>query len=211
MSARISVLLVDDHAVVREGIRSLLEHCEDIVVVGEAADGRDALAQAQRLVPDLVLLDMKLPDMDGVEVIAALGRAMPELAILVFTSYADEAQVRDALAAGAQGYLLKDALRDDLLKAIRAIAAGQSWLHPKTQRQLLEWLRRPPSPIDQLTAREKDVLALLAEGLSNKLIARRLALSEGTVKGYVSQVLDKLGVDDRTQAALVAHRLGLAG
>ena len=208
MSQIISVLLVDDHAVVREGIRSLLEHSEDIVVAGEAVDGKSAIHEVQRLAPDIVLLDMKLPDMTGIEVIAALRQDTPELAILVFTSFAEESQVRDALGAGAQGYLLKDALREDLLNAIRAIAAGQSWLHPRTQRQVLDWLRRPPSLIDQLTAREKDVLSLIAEGLSNRLIAHRLGLSEGTVKGYVSQVLDKLGVEDRTQAALFAHKAG---
>ncbi|MEO8365483.1 MAG: response regulator transcription factor [Pseudoxanthomonas sp.] len=208
MTRHISVLLVDDHAVVREGIRSLLEHSGDIVVVGEAADGASAILEVQRVLPDVVLLDMKLPDMTGIDAIAVLKQRTPGLAILMFTSFAEESQIRDALEAGAQGYLLKDALREDLLNAIRAIAAGESWLHPRTQRQVLDWLRRPPSLIDQLTAREKDVLSLIAEGMNNKRIARTLELSEGTVKGYVSQVLDKLGVEDRTQAALLAQKAG---
>lgn len=205
----IRILLVDDHAVVLEGLRSLLDQYVDIAVIGEAHDGKGAVGEAERLKPDVVLLDMKMPGMNGIETITALKQRMPELAVLVFTSFAEDSQVREAINAGALGYLLKDALRDDLVRAIRAVAAGQAWLHPQAQRQVLEWLRRPPSPTDQLTPRERDVLVLLAQGLSNKHIARRLELSEGTVKGYVSQVLDKLGVNDRTQAALLAHKEGL--
>lgn len=206
---QIRILLVDDHSVVREGLRALLEQCEDMTVVGEANDGPEALLKAEQLRPGVVLLDMKMPGMGGIETIVALKERLPEVVIMVFTSYADEAQVRDAIGAGALGYLLKDALRDDLIRAVRAVAAGQAWLHPSAQRQILGWLRRPPSPIDQLTSRERDVLVLLGQGLSNKQVARRLELSEGTIKGYVSQVLDKLGVQDRTQAALLAHKAGL--
>jgi len=205
----VRVLLADDHSVVREGIRSLLEQCDDIAVVGEASDGQGALTEAERLRPDVVLLDMKMPGMSGLETIVALKQRMPTIGLLVFTSFAEESQVRDAVNAGALGYLLKDALREDLIRAVRAVADGQAWLHPRAQRQILDWLRRPASPIDQLTSRERDVLMLLAQGLSNKEIARRLALSEGTIKGYVSQVLEKLGVNDRTQAALLAHKTGL--
>lgn len=206
----ITILLVDDHSVVREGLRAVLEQCDELKVVGEAASGEDALVEADRLRPQVVLLDMRLPGIDGVQTIAALKQRLPAVQVLVFTSFAEESQVRDAVNAGALGYLLKDALREDLLRAVRAVAEGQAWLHPQAQRQMLDWLRRPPSPVDQLTTREREVLQLLARGCSNKQIARQLDLSEGTIKGYVSQVLGKLGVDDRTQAALLAHKMGFA-
>jgi DNA-binding NarL/FixJ family response regulator len=209
MNAPIRMLLADDHAVVREGIRALLEQHEDFSVVGEASDRESALRDADRLHPDLVLMDVKMPGPGLIETIRQLKKSHPSMQVLVFTSYAEASQVRDALGAGATGYLLKDALGDDLVRAVREVAAGRAWLHPQAQRQMLDWMRRPPSPIDALTARERSVLELLAEGLSNKHIARRLDLTEGTVKGYVSQVLDKLGVADRTQAALLAHREGL--
>ena len=205
----IRILLVDDHAVVREGVRTLLEHRPGMRIVGEAGSATDALASIEALAPDVVVMDMKMPGMPAIEAIAEIRRRLPSCNVLVFTSYAEDSQVRDALAAGATGYLLKDTLGDDLVRAVREVAAGHAWLHPQAQRQMLDWMRRPPSGIDALTARERTVLVLLAEGLSNKLIARRLDLTEGTVKGYVSQVLDKLGVADRTQAALLAHREGL--
>ena len=206
----IRILLADDHAVVREGLRGLLEQQTDMQVIGEAEDGLAVLDHLASDEPDVVVLDMKMPGPPAVENIAAIKRVRPAANILVFTSYAEDSQVRDALAAGATGYLLKDALRDDLVRAVREVAAGRAWLHPQAQRQMLDWMRRAPSPIDRLTARERSVLALLAEGLSNKQIARQLDLTEGTVKGYVSQVLDKLGVADRTQAALLAHKEGMA-
>lgn len=209
MNQMIRILLVDDHAVVREGLRGLLEQQSDMRVIAEAGDGAVALELLMSERPDVIVLDMKMPGPSAVETIAEAKRLRPETQVLVFTSYAEDSQVRDALAAGATGYLLKDALRDDLVRAVREVAAGRAWLHPQAQRQMLDWMRRPPSPIESLTARERSVLALLAEGLSNKQIARKLALTEGTVKGYVSQVLDKLSVADRTQAALLAHREGL--
>jgi DNA-binding NarL/FixJ family response regulator len=209
MNQMIRILLADDHAVVREGLRGLLEQQSDMRVIAEAGDGTAALELLVSERPDVIVLDMKMPGPSAVETIAQARRLRPETQVLVFTSYAEDSQVRDALAAGATGYLLKDALRDDLVRAVREVAAGRAWLHPQAQRQMLDWMRRPPSPIESLTARERSVLALLAEGLSNKRIARKLALTEGTVKGYVSQVLDKLGVADRTQAALLAHREGL--
>lgn len=205
----IRILLVDDHAVVREGLRGLLDQQESMEVVGEADDGLAALEHLASDKPDVVVLDMKMPGPSAVETIAAIKRLSPNAKILVFTSYAEDSQVRDALSAGATGYLLKDALRDDLIRAVHEVAAGRAWLHPQAQRQMLDWMRRPPSPIDTLTARERSVLALLAQGMSNKQIARQLDLTEGTVKGYVSQVLDKLGVADRTQAALLAHKEGV--
>lgn len=211
MNKTIKILLADDHAVVREGLRGLLEQQEDMEVVAEAGDGPTTLQLVPLEGPDVIVLDMKMPGLGAVETIAAVKRLRPETQVLVFTSYAEDSQVRDALAAGATGYLLKDALREDLIRAVREVSAGRAWLHPQAQRQMLDWIRRRPSPIDSLTTRERSVLALLAEGQSNKQIARNLVLTEGTVKGYVSQVLDKLGVADRTQAALLAHREGLAG
>jgi DNA-binding NarL/FixJ family response regulator len=204
----IRIMLVDDHAVVREGVRALLEQREGMQIVGEAESATDALARIAALSPDVVVMDMKMPGMPAVDAIAEMRRRLPSCKVLVFTSYAEDSQVRDALSAGATGYLLKDTLRDDLVRAVREVAAGQAWLHPRAQRQMLEWMRRPPSAIDMLTARERTVLLLLAEGLSNKRIATKLELTEGTIKGYVSQVLEKLGVADRTQAALLAQREG---
>lgn len=210
MDTPIRILLVDDHAVVREGLRGLLEQQPGFVIVGEADNGAAALDHLASDEPDVVVLDMKMPGPGAVETIEAIRRQRPSARVLVFTSYAEDSQVRDALGAGATGYLLKDALRDDLVRAVREVAAGHAWLHPQAQRQMLEWMRRPPSPVEALTARERSVLEALADGLSNKQIARRLQLTEGTVKGYVSQVLDKLGVTDRTQAALLAHKQGVA-
>lgn len=207
---QIRVLLVDDHAVVREGVRALLEQQPDMRIVGEAGSGADAIAMLAALMPHVVVLDMKMPGLPATQTITEIKHRQPECQVLMFTSYAEDSQVRDALNAGATGYLLKDTLRDDLVRAVREVAAGRAWLHPQAQRQMLDWIRRPPSPIDSLTARERSVLLLIAEGLSNKRIASRLDLTEGTIKGYVSQVLDKLGVVDRTQAALLAQREGLA-
>jgi DNA-binding NarL/FixJ family response regulator len=205
----VRLFLADDHAVVREGIRALLEQYGDLVVIGEAGDRDAAIDAAKRLRPDLVMMDAKMPGCGLVESIREIKRATPETQVLVFTSYAEPSLVRDALGAGATGYLLKDAIGEDLVRAVREVAAGRAWLHPQAQRQMLDWIRRPASPVDALTAREYSVLQSLAEGLSNKQIARKLDLTEGTVKGYVSQVLEKLGVADRTQAALLAHREGI--
>jgi DNA-binding NarL/FixJ family response regulator len=205
----IRILLVDDHAVVREGLRALLEQQPDMQVVAEAGNADEALRVLSARAVDVVMLDLKMPGLPALEAIARLRREHPDAYVLVFTSYAEAGQVREALDAGATGYLLKDSLREDLVRAVREVAAGRAWLHPQAQRQMLDWMRRPPSAVDTLTARERSVLALLARGGSNKLIARELGLTEGTVKGYVSQVLDKLGVADRTQAALLAQREGI--
>jgi DNA-binding NarL/FixJ family response regulator len=205
----IRILLVDDHAVVREGLRALLEQQPDMQVVAEAGNADEALRMLSARAVDVVMLDLKMPGLPALEAIARLRREHTNAYVLVFTSYAEAGQVREALDAGATGYLLKDSLRDDLVRAVREVAAGRAWLHPQAQRQMLDWMRRPPSAVDTLTARERSVLALLARGGSNKLIARELGLTEGTVKGYVSQVLDKLGVADRTQAALLAQREGI--
>jgi DNA-binding NarL/FixJ family response regulator len=204
------IILVDDHAIVREGIRALVEEEPGMQVVGEFDDGASAIAQAARLSPDVAVVDMRMPGLSATETIRGLTEHAPGIHIMVFTSFGEDPQIREALDAGAIGFLLKDAAADDLVRALRHVARGEPWLHPSAQRQLLGMLRQPKSPLDDLTARERSVLALLGQGMSNKAIARQLDLTEGTVKGYVSQILDKLGVRDRTQAALVAVRLGLA-
>ena len=214
MSAPIRVLIVDDHAVVREGLELFLsERPGDIEVVGQAADGEDARPMAQKLKPDVILMDLRMPRMGGIEATRKLKEAGVPSRVLMLTTFADDEQVRDAIQAGAIGYLLKDVQRADLLAAIRAAADGRATLHPEAQQRLLRQLTTPPpaSPIDALTEREKDVLRLIAKGKSNKAIANTLKLSVGTVKGYVSAVLAKLGARDRTQAALIAVRHGMDG
>jgi DNA-binding NarL/FixJ family response regulator len=203
------ILLIDDHAVVREGVRALLEDEPGLQVVGEFGDADSAIAAVARLEPDVAILDLRLPGPGPVATIRAIKQAWSATQILIFTSFAPDAQIRDILDAGALGYLLKDALRDDLLRAVRCVAEGEAWLHPAAQRQLVEMLRRPALETEPLTPREKSVLKLIAEGKSNKEIGRALALTEGTVKGYVSQILQKLALADRTQAALYAVRSGM--
>jgi DNA-binding NarL/FixJ family response regulator len=203
------VLLVDDHAVVREGLRAVLEEQSDLAIVGECASGDEALLRCVALAPDVVLLDLKMPGIGPVETIRGLRERLPAVRVLVFTSFGEDEVLRAILDAGATGFLLKDAQQDELLLAIRSVAAGQPYLAPAAQRQLMDLLRRPAPVTDALTARESDVLAMIAQGLSNKAIAKRLNITEGTVKGYVSQILAKLRVDDRTQAALYAVRNGL--
>jgi DNA-binding NarL/FixJ family response regulator len=206
---RLRRLLVDDHVIVREGMRAVLEEENDLAVVGECGSGDEALAVCEQLAPDLVLLDLNMPGISPVDTIRGLKRLIPAVRVMVFTSFSDDELLRDTLDAGATGFLLKDALQDELLRAIRSVAAGLPYLAPAAQRQLMELLRRPATQRDRLTAREIEVLRLIAQGCANKVIAARLHLSEGTVKGYVSQILDKLGVQDRTQAALHAVREGL--
>lgn len=203
------IILIDDHAVVREGLRAVLEEEADLRVVADFANGRDAIAAVAALKPRVAVLDLKMPGGDPVQTIRGLRAAWPELEILVFTSFAEDCLVREVLAAGATGYLLKDALSSDLIAAVRQVAAGLPWLHATVQRQLVARLRGPAEEVIALTAREQSVLELIAQGLSNKAIARRLSLTEGTVKGYVSQILQKIGTTDRTQAAMYAVRKGL--
>lgn len=209
--SEIRIMLVDDQAIVREGLRSALERQPDMTVVGEADCVAQAVAVARSARPTLAVVDIRMSPRGGADILTTLRGHHPELAIVAFTTIVDAAQVRESLTAGASGYLLKDASRDEIIHAIRSVASGHAWMHPAAQRQVLDWMRRPASPIENLTTRERSVLRLLAEGRSNKYIATELSLTEGTVKGYVSQILHKLRVNDRTQAALVAHREGFAG
>ncbi len=208
MSRPIKVLLVDDHAVVRQGLRTFLELQPDMAVVGEAADGASALARAARLGPDVVLMDLVMPGGGGVEAIRRLRSTVPAARILVLSSYVDDAQVFAAMHAGAGGYLLKDIQPEALADAVRQVHRGLQVLHPQVAGRLLRGDADLPSLAD-FTLRERDVLKLLAEGFANKEIARRLFISEKTVKTHVSHILQKLGVKDRTQAALMAVRRGL--
>jgi two-component system, NarL family, response regulator DevR len=205
----IRIILIDDHAIVREGVRAILDAHDDMRVVGEFANGGDALARVVALAPDLALVDLKMPGLSAVDTIRGLQQHMPGIRVLVFTSFGEDALIRATLDAGATGFLIKDALKDDLVHAIRSVAAGQPYLAPAAQRQLMELVRKPFEPRETLTARESEVLRLIADGQSNKQIARQLQLTEGTVKGYVSQILSKLHLADRTQAALYAVRTGL--
>lgn len=212
MSGRIRVMLADDHQVVREGLRLFLSEAPDgFEVVAEAANGREAVTLAEEVRPDVILMDLAMPELDGIGTLKALkARGVPSR-VLILTTFIDEGRVKEAVEAGAVGYLLKDVERHDLLVAIRNAHEGRPTLHPAAQEQLMRQLNAPPvrTPLDSLTDRERDVLRLLAAGSSNKAIARNLNLSLGTVKGYVSTVLEKLGVSSRTQAALVAVEHGV--
>ena len=205
------VLLIDDHAIVREGLRALLEDEAEVEVVGEAASATEGLQLAERLKPDLVVTDLRMPGMPITEAIPLMRARLPNMKVLVFTSFIEDPQALAALEAGAAGLLLKDARGDEIRAALKAIGAGEAWLSPKMQRSVLDALRasRQEDPLRTLTAREREVLSLIGEALSNKEIGRRLNLTEGTVKGYVSTVLEKLGLSDRTEAALLAVRQGL--
>jgi len=213
----IRLLLVDDHAIVREGLRTLLGEVDGLELVGEAADGPGAIASASALRPDVILLDLMLPGLNGIEVTRRVLAQQPGCRILVLTSFADDQNVLAAMQAGAAGYLLKDVLRADLVRAIQQVAQGEPALHPEAQRKLVEHLTRPAAGaanepnLEALTERERDVLGLIARGQSNRQIADSLHITEGTVKGHVSNILSKLHLQDRTQAALFAVRHGLGG
>ncbi len=211
MSRRIRMVIADDHQIVREGLRMLLSEEPDMEVVGEATNGAEAVALAETLQPDVVLMDLLMPDMDGIEATRCIRERNPGCYVLALTSFADAQKVQDVIRAGATGYLLKDVLRPELLNAIRAAAEGRPTLHPEAQRHLMRQVTEPsaPQPFAHLTERERDVLGLIATGRSNKEIAAAIHLTEGTVKNYVSAILLKIDVADRTQAALYAVRHGL--
>ena len=202
----IRLLLVDDHAVVREGLRAFLRLQPDIEVCGEASDGGRAVELAESLRPDVIVLDLVMPDGDGLSALRALRGRAADARVLVLTSYADDAQLFAAMEAGAAGYMLKDVDPDTLAAAIRDVAAGRPALHPQVARRLMRQSGEARPSFASLTARERDVLRLVVEGLANKEIAARLRIGEKTVKTHVSRVLDKLGVGDRTQAAVLAIR-----
>jgi NarL family two-component system response regulator LiaR len=209
----IRVLLVDDHAVVREGLRTFLELQDGIEVAGEAADGAEGVEAAERLRPDVVLMDLVMPRLDGVGAMRELRRRLPRVRVIVLTSYADDDRLLPAVREGAAGYLLKNAQPQELARAVRAAHAGEALLDPVVAARLVEEIAREPAgeAPERLTRREREVLELIARGLSNKRIARELGIAEKTVKTHVGHVLAKLGVTDRTQAALHAVRAGLAG
>jgi DNA-binding NarL/FixJ family response regulator len=207
-AATLRVVLVDDHAVVRRGLAELLSSAPDLEVVGTASDGAEAQEVVRAARPDVVVMDLQMPGIDGVEATRAILDEHADVQVLVLTSFSDSERILAALDAGAVGYLLKDAEPDDLIEGVRAVARGESPLHPKAARELLLSRNRPIEK-PQLTPREADVLRLVRLGLANKQIARRLGISERTVKAHLTSVFQRIGVADRTQAALWAERQGL--
>ena len=211
MAEPIRVLVADDHAVVREGLRAFLELQDGIEVVGEAEDGREAVEEATRLRPDVILMDLVMPRLDGVGAMRALREIVPEARVIVLTSFLDDDKLLPAVRSGAAGYLLKNTQPQELARAVRAAHAGEALLDPVVAARLIDTLAADggEGPLDRLTPREHEVLVLIGRGFANKRIARELELSEKTIKTYVGHVLAKLGVTDRTQAAVVAVRAGL--
>jgi NarL family two-component system response regulator LiaR len=209
----VRVLLTDDHAIVRKGVRALLATERDILVVGEACDGEEAVAQAEALRPDVILMDLVMPKLDGIEAISQIMAKLPRTRILVLTSFAADEKVFPAIKAGALGYLLKDSGPDELVGAIRQVHRGEPSLEPSIARKVLLELSHPATQksltVDPLTERELDILRLVAQGCSNKEIALKLSLSELTVRTHVSNILGKLHLASRTQAALYALQKGI--
>lgn len=212
LGAAIRLLIADDHPVIRRGIRAMLETIPDIVVVAEAADGETAVAQAEQHRPDVILMDLVMPGIDGIEAIRRIKARRPDARILVLTTFAGEDKIFPAIKAGALGYHLKDSGPEQLVEAIRQVHRGESSLHPLVARKVLQEIasasERPPTP-EPLTAREMEVLRLVAEGLDNHQIAAQLVISDATVRTHVSNILGKLHLATRTQAALYALREGL--
>ena len=209
----IRVLIVDDHPIVRDSLHTLITTEPDLELVGEAANGEEAVKQANELKPDVILMDLVMPVMDGLQAIGEIKRTNPEISILVLTSFSDEDKVFPAIRAGALGYLLKDSSPQHLLKAIHDVYRGEASLHPSIALQLIREINRPsdlPPVENPLSERELDVLKLVAQGLTNQEIATRLNLSEWTVRTHVRNILGKLHLANRTQAALFALREGLA-
>ena len=217
MSSPIRLMLVDDQALFREGLRTLLELNEDLIVCSEASNGEEALKQIQANAPDLVLMDINMPLMNGIQATVALKKVSPNIKILILTTFDDDERVFEALRAGASGYLLKDTPSEQLAAAIKTVHRGESFLQPSIASKVLAEFNRlrggslPPEQqlIEPLSRRETEIVQLLAQGMSNKEIAARAFLAEGTVKNHISNILGKMGVQDRTQAALRARELGL--
>jgi NarL family two-component system response regulator LiaR len=212
-SPKIKVLLVDDHAVVRQGLRTFLELQDDMTIVGEAINGLEAIEQAKQLQPDIVLLDLVMPKMGGVEATPQIIAASPQARVIILTSFGEDDQVIPAIRAGAQGYLLKDIPPQELVQAVREAYQGKAQLHPDVAKKLMSAIATPvaaaPAPEGDLTERELEVLHLIAQGLNNHEIAHKLTISEKTVKTHVSNILGKLHLEDRTQAAIYALKKGL--
>lgn len=204
----IDVLIVDDFPAVRSGLRHLIGTSDDLTVAGEAADGEEAVARAAELEPDVVLMDMSLPGIDGCEATRRIIAANPDAAVLMLTACSDGVRAREAIASGAVGYLVKDVAPPDLLEGIRRVARGQSPLDPSVARSLLAGITAPPSAA-ALSPRETEILKLVAKGLGNKQIARRLVISEKTVKNHLTRIFSTIGAGGRTEAALWAVRVGL--
>ncbi len=210
MTNVIRILVADDHPVVRDGLVTILSTQSDFSVVGEAQDGVEALALAGECRPDVVLMDLEMPKLDGVQTIQQLRETNPPARVIVFTAFDTDERILGALRAGAQGYLLKGAPREEVFNAIRIVYGGGSLLQPVIASKLLQQVHQEPEPpLDPLTPREIDVLGLLAQGLQNKEIARELVISERTVKFHVSSILSKLGAGNRTEAVSIATQYGL--
>jgi two-component system, NarL family, response regulator LiaR len=213
MSQPIRVVIADDHTIVRKGIRAVLRSVPDVEVVGEAENGWEAIARVKELQPDVVLMDLVMPELDGIDAIRRIRTERPQTRILVLTSFATEDKIFPAIKAGALGYHLKDSGPEELVQGIREVYSGEASLHPVIARKVLQELSSPseqPPTADPLTARELEVLRLVAQGQSNQRIAKMLFISETTVRSHVSNILGKLHLASRTQAALYALREGLA-
>ncbi|MDP9245947.1 MAG: response regulator transcription factor [Chloroflexota bacterium] len=208
----IRVLLVDDHELVRQGIAAMLAKADDLTIVGEARTGREAVEYARRELPDVILMDVRMPDMDGLEATKKIKEERPRTAVVMLTMHENPAYLREAVRAGAAGYLLKDVSREELIDAIRQVATGGAFIESQMLKGMLSEMK-PQGPVPaaarNLTKREREILSLVAEGMSNREIAERLVLSPETVKSHVAAILEKLGVSDRTQAAIYAVRNGL--
>jgi DNA-binding NarL/FixJ family response regulator len=212
-----TVLIADDQALVRVGLRKILEAEPETSVVGEASDGEDAAAEARRLRPDVVLMDIRMPVLDGIEATRRIVRAQPGTRVLILTTFGLDTYVYDALRAGASGFMLKDAPPEEIAAAVRIVARGEALLAPAVTRAVIEEFARqqpalaptPPAAIDELTPREREVFDLLARGLSNPEICEKLIISEATTKTHVARILQKLGLRDRVQAVIYAYENGL--
>ena len=209
-SPPIRIMLVDDHPMVRRGLATILKVFDDMQLVGEAEDGEGAIKLCAKVLPDVILMDMSLPVMDGATATQAIRQKFPQTQILVLTSFKEGKMIKHALAAGAIGYLLKDVSADDLVRAIRSACAGRATLSPEAAQALVEETNLPPPPGLDLTEREREVLQLMIEGLNNIQIAGRLTVSPSTIKSHVSNILAKLGVTSRTEAVSLALRTGIA-
>jgi len=213
MSERISVLLVDDHAMVRQGVKAFLITQPDLSVVGEAGSGEEAVKLAGQFIPDVILMDLIMPNMDGVEATRRVKQVSPRSQVVVLTSYHEDEHIFPALKAGALSYILKDVSADELASAVRKAAAGEAVLHPRVAARVIKELQGKRedklNPFTELSEREMEVLKLIADGMSNAEMAAKLVLSEKTIKGHVSNILSKLHLADRTQAAVYAWREGV--